>query len=243
MFAARSVFRIMATIALASGSAAIIAVPAVAQSHGGGFHGGGGGGFHGGGGGSFHGGGGSFHGGGGGFHGGDGYRGYGYRGGYGYGGFRGGFGFGYGCCYGGYYGGFGFGDALLGAAVIGGTAAIIASNEPDYYAYPAPVYPAYPVPAPAYGYASPPTGSPPPQQQAYQPTDPVEQCTRAAVNEAAQRGDSGHITKIDRVDGEPNGARVTGTFEVRRDSHKGEIETARFSCTAAFGQVTSFRFG
>ena len=84
-------------------------------------------------------GGGGFHGGvGGGFRGGD-YRGGGYRGFGGFG-YRG---------YGGYYGGFGVGDALLGALVIGGTAAVIASQR-DYYE---PVYPAYPVPvAPAYGY-------------------------------------------------------------------------------------------
>ena len=233
-----------ATALLLAGSA-VLAAPAIAQSHGG-FHGGGGG-FHSGGGGGFHGGvSGGFHGGGyGGYHGGYG----GYRGGYGgfRGGYYGGFGYGYGCC--GYYGGFGFGDALLGAALIGGTAAVIASDQPAYYeTYPAPVYPAYAPAAPppeAYGYAPPPPppAAPPAQQQAYRPTDPVEQCTRAAVDEAASRGDSGHVTRIDHVDGHPNGARVTGTIEVRRTSHNGEVESAHFTCTADYGQVTFFKFG
>ena len=92
----------------------------------------------------------------------------------------------------------------------------------------------------AYGYAPPP---PPAQQQAYQSTDPVDQCSRAAVGEAASRGDSGRVTKIDHVDGHPNGARVTGTIEVRRTSHNGEVENARFTCTADYGQVTFFKFG
>ncbi len=245
----RTITRAATALLLAGTAASLTVAPAAAQSHGG-FHGGGGGGFHGGGGGSFHGGGGGF----GGYHGG--YGGYhgGYGGYHGYGGFRGGyyggFGYGYGCC--GYYGGFGFGDALLGAALIGGTAAVIASDAPTYYeTYPAPVYPAYPpayaAPPAAYGYAPPP---PPPapqpgyqSQQAYQSTDPVDQCSRAAVNEASSRGDSGHVTKIDRVDGHPNGARVTGTIEVRRTSHNGEVENARFTCTADYGQVTFFRFG
>ncbi len=159
--------------------------------------------------------------------GGYGYRGYGYRG-YGY---RG---------YGGYYGGFGVGEALLGAALIGGTAAIIASEQPYYEPVPVPVYPAYPPPA-AYGEVAPPP--PPQQQQAYTSVDPVDQCSRAAVGEAAARGDSGRVTRIDRVDGQPNGARVTGTLEVRRVSHNGEVENARFTCTADYGHVTSFRFG
>ena len=65
---------------------------------------------------------------GGGFHSGGGF---GYRGGGWGGGSRGG-------GWGGYYGGFGVGDALLGAAIIGVTAAIIASNDrPVYDSYPA----------------------------------------------------------------------------------------------------------
>jgi len=94
-----------------------------------------------GGGGGFHGGGGGFHGDGGGYHGGGfgGYRGGygGYRGGYGYRGY-GGFG------YGGYYGGYGFDDFLLGAALVGGTAAIIASNDRPVYD----TYPVYDAPPP-----------------------------------------------------------------------------------------------
>ena len=219
-----------AAVAVAAvGAIVLAAVPAAAyRGGGGGFHGGSVGGFHGGGG---------FRGGGyGGYRGGyGGYRGY---GGFGYGGF------GYG--YGGFGYGFGYGDALLGAALIGTTAAVIASDQPYYEAYPAPVYPAYPPPAYApppadYGYA--PAPPPVPQQQAYQSTDPVEQCTRAAIGEASSRGDTGHVTRIDRVDSHANGARVTGTLEVRRNSHSGETETAHFTCTAEYGQVTSFRFG
>lgn len=172
-------------------------------------------GFHGGGFGGYHGGFGGYHGGFGGYRG---YGGYGYRG---------------------YYGGFGFGDALLGAAIIGGTAAVIASQPTYYETYPAPVYQAYPAPPEAYGYAPPPP--PAPQQQAYQSSDPVELCTQAAVGEAASRGDTGRVTKIDRVDGFANGAHVTGTLEVRRS--QGGTENARFTCTADYGQVTAFRFG
>ena len=51
------------------------------------------------------------------------------------------------------------------------------------------------------------------------------------------------MTKIDHVDGHPNGARVSGEIEVRRTSHNGEVENARFTCTADFGQVTFFKFG
>lgn len=207
-----------ATLLLAGNAAALALAPAAAQSRGG-FHGGGG--FHSGG----FGGGSGFHGGG--FRGGFG----GYRGGYG--GYRGYGGFGYR----GYYGGFGVGDALLGAALIGGTAAIIASSNDRYYEpYPVPVYPAYPA-AEIYDYAA------PPPAQAYASNDPVDQCTRAAINEAASRGDGARVTRIDHVDGHPNGARVIGTLEVRRTSHNGEVENARFTCTADYGQVTSFRFG
>lgn len=240
---------------------------ASAQSHGGGFHGGGGG-FHGGGGG-FHGGDhDGYHGGGGGFHGGDhdGYRGGygGYRGGYrGYGGFGYG-GFGYGG-YGGYYGGFGLGDALLGAAVIGGTAAIIASNNEPVYEAPYPVYQTYPpVYAPAYappayapgyvppayapGYAPPAVygAAPPPAAYSNPSHDPVEQCSRAAVSEAVSHGDSGRILSIDRVDGHENGAQVLGTLEVHRadrNAAHGSVERARFTCSTDYGQVTAFRFG
>lgn len=195
-----------------------------------------------------------------------GYRGFGGYGGYrpfgGYGGFGGyrdyggwgghgswggrGYGGYYGGGYGG-YGGYGVGEALLGAAIIGGTAAIIASNDrPTYYAVPRQVYSAYPpvyqtyppvavAPPSAYGYA--------PADPAYRVNDPVEQCSRAAVNEAAARGDAGRVTRIDRVEPYANGARVSGTLEVRRSSRSGSIETARFTCSADYGQVTAFRFG
>ena len=222
-----SVLRALTVSALVVG-VTLTPSPAAAQAHGGGgFHGGGGG-FRGGG---------EFHGG---FRGGDHD---GFRGGYGgHRGYGGGFGFGgYGCCYGGYYGGFGFGDALFGAAIIAGTAAVIAS-EPTYYQTYPPPYPVYAPPVvlapPVYGYAP-----PPPAEPAYRPVDPVEQCSRAAVGEAAARGDAGHVTKIDRVDAYPNGANVTGVLEVRRADRHGALENARFTCTAAYGQVTAFRFG
>ncbi len=220
----RMMARAALTLALAGGTA-LATAPASAAGFHGGF--GGGGGFHGGGGfGGYHSGFGGYHGG---YHGG--FGGYGYRG----------------CCYGGYYGGFGFGEALLGAAIIGSTAAIIADQPTYYETYPAPVY-AYPPPvavAPppppaAYGYAPPP---PPQQQQAYQSADPVDQCSRAAVDEAASHGDSGRVARIDRVDPFQNGAHVTGTLEVRRSDRNGAVENARFTCTASYGQVTAFRFG
>nr|WP_295662773.1 hypothetical protein [Polymorphobacter sp.] len=208
---------------------------------------GGGGGFHGGGGfGGYHGGGGGFHGGGGfggGYHGGGfgGYRGGygGYRGGYGYRGY-GGFG------YGGYYGGYGFDDFLLGAALVGGTAAIIASNDRPVYD----TYPVYEAPPPVYdpGYAppgayAPPAGyaplAPPPQQ--YASNDPVAQCSSAAVGEANSNGDSGRVLSVDQVVPHENGARVIGTLEVFKRNQS--TERARFTCTADYGHVTSFRFG
>ncbi|MBV8973457.1 MAG: hypothetical protein JO290_14325, partial [Sphingomonadaceae bacterium] len=125
------------------------------------------------------------------------------------------------------------------------TAAVIASDQPSYYeTYPAPVY-AYPppvaAPPPGYGYAPPPP--PAPQQQAYQSADPVDQCSRAAVDEAASHGDSGRVTRIDHVDPFQNGAHVTGTLEVRRADRNGAVENARFTCTASYGQVTAFKFG
>lgn len=225
----RTAYRTALMAALAAGVVSA-STPTMAE----GFRGGGGG-FRGGGG--FH-GGGEFRGGGfrgGGFRGDhDGFRGY-----RGYGGFGGYSGFGYGR-YGGYYGGFGLGEALLGAALIGGTAAVIASSGPTYYeTYPAPVYQAYApvIAAVPYGYA------PQVQPPVYASTDPVEQCTRAAVGEAAARGDTGRVTRIDHVDGYANGARVTGTLEVRRTSRNGAVENARFTCTADYGQVTNFRFG
>lgn len=184
------------------------------------------------------------HGGGGAFHGGGGYRG-------GFGGYRGGGGYrGYGG-YGGYYGGygFGFGDFLLGAAVIGGTAAIIASNNsPGYDAYPVydappPAYdPNYAPPgayAPPAGYSAPPP--PPPAGQAYGSNDPVDQCSRAAIGQTAANGDNGRILSVDQVAPHENGARVTGTLEVTKRDRT--TERARFTCTADYGQVTSFRFG
>ncbi len=84
---------------------------------------------------------------------------------------------------------------------------------------------------------------PQPQQQAYQSNDPVELCTHAAVDEAAQRGDSGRVSRVDRVDPFENGAHVTGTLEVHRSDRNNSVENARFTCTASFGQVTAFRFG
>jgi len=227
---ARTVLGAAAALALLSGDLATASLtPAAAAAEGRGFYGGGFGGYRGGFGGYR------------GF-GGFGFRGYGY--GYGYGGY-GGYGYrgygGYGYRgYGGYYGGYGVGDALLGAAIIGGTAAIIASERPRYYverAYPVyPAYPAYPAPPVAYGYVAPPA-------PAYGSNDPVELCSRAAVGEAGARGDSGRVTRIDRVDGFANGGNVYGNLEVRRSTRGGAFENARFSCTANYGQVTAFRFG
>jgi hypothetical protein len=194
--------------------------------------GGGGGGFHGGG---FHDGGG-FHGGGGGFHGGGGFGGYrggygGYRGGYGYRGY-GGFG------YGGYYGGYGFDDFLLGAALVGGTAAIIASSDRPVYD----TYPVYEAPPPVYdpGYAPPGAYAAPPPQR-YASNDPVAQCSSAAVGEANSNGDDGRVLSVDQVVPHENGARVIGTLEVIKRNQS--TERARFTCTADYGHVTSFRFG
>lgn len=163
---------------------------------------------------------------GGGFHSGGGF---GYRGGGWGGGYRGG-------GWGGYYGGFGVGDALLGAAIIGVTAAIIASNDrPVYDSYPA--YRTYPptyAPPVEYGYAA-------PSEPVYASPDPVGQCSRAAATEAARRGDNGRVLSIHQVTAHENGARVSVTLEIRHGDR--DAECARFTCTADYGQVTSFRFG
>lgn len=183
-----------------------------------------------------------------------------YRGGFG--GFRGGY---RGRYYGGYGhryyrgGGFDFGDALLGAAIIGGTAAIISSaNRPAYdggYAYQ--TYPAPPPPPPASyapGYAPPPPdaygddgyaedGAPP----QYGAADPVEQCSRAAEREAQSRGGFARVIGIDKVDGRPNGAHVRGTLEITsgqdRNGNPSRTDRTGFVCTADYGQITGLRVG
>lgn len=190
---------------------------------------------------------------GGGFYRGGGYGFGGYRGGYGFRGyrvgygFRGGYGFPGGFGYGGFgyrgfgYGGFGAGDFLLGAAVVGGIAAIATSanrNYDDGYA----TYRAYP---PEVANGAPPQGAyaPPPVAETRASTDPVEQCSRVAEQEAASNGDSGRVRSIDRVDTHQNGAQVVGTLEVRKGDRNGATDRARFTCTADYGQVTAFRFG
>lgn len=189
---------------------------------------------------------------GGGYHGG--YRGggyHGYRGHGGYHGYRGGY-------YGGY--GFGLGDALLGAAIIGGTAAIISSANSgydSYQTYPAPVYAApvdgYAEPdyAPQPGYAPQPDYAP--QQQGYAPqqgyaapsasaqVDPVEQCSRAAERQAQSNGGFARVVAIDRVDPRPTGAQVRGTLEI--DGNGRRATRTGFTCTASYGQIVGLNLG
>jgi len=157
------------------------------------------------------------------------YGGGGYRGGYRDYGYRG---------RGAYYGGgIGFGDFLLGAAIIGGAAAIISSNNRRNYDS----YPVYDAPPPGYApyYAPSAAEARPGQHDAA--IDPVEQCSRAAVGEAAANGDNGRVLSVDQVVPHENGARVTGTLEVTKRNRS--TERARFTCTADYGQVTGFRFG
>lgn len=165
----------------------------------------------------------------------------GYNGGYGHGGhYRRGYG-----------GGFGLGDFLLGAAILGGTAAIISSaNNPPYayQTYPPVVY-ATP-PAAPYGYAdgapqSPaydaePDAYPPQEQDAH--IDPVEQCSRAAERQAQSRGGLARVAGIDRVDSGQNGARVSGRLEISDGGGNADrVDRIKFDCTATYGQITALR--
>ena len=154
--------------------------------------------------------------------------------------------------------GIGLGGVLLGAAIVGGVA-IAASNNNRYRAY-------------ERGY-DPRTGgtyegnggyvtSPPPgayqndgyQNDAYQGEpdgydrqdtaggDPVEDCSRAAERQAQGNGGFARVTGIDRVDDIDGGARVRGSVEVSRGA-AAPVQRFGFSCSAAYGQVTSLRLG
>jgi len=191
-----------------------------------------------------------------------GHHGGGYYGHGGYGGYRGGY-------YGGrrYYGGggFGFGDFLLGAAVVGGVAAIASANSgyggygyDTYQTYPAPVYvtpaPVYVTPPPVYvtppaaayntGPAGYDNGGAEPQQAQAQ-IDPVQQCSRAAEVDAQARGGIARVTGIDHVDNNQTGARVSGRLEVNvggdQNGNNSRVERSRFDCTAQYGQITALR--
>ena len=161
--------------------------------------------------------------------------------------------------YGGYHGGYhnyhrgggiGVGGALLGAAIIGGiaVAASNSNNDRDYV----PVYegnggsgyaPGYePGYAPeVYGNAAPP---PPDVRDGRDSAEngPVEDCTRAAEQQAETRGGNAHVTGIDRVDPIEGGANVLGYLEIDRGQNA-PVQRLGFSCRAAYGQVTGIRLG
>jgi hypothetical protein len=71
----------------------------------------------------------------------------------------------------------------------------------------------------------------------------VAQCASAAENAAASRGGNARVTQIYRVDAQRGGARVIGGLEVgnRRGDRYGYADVrqqGRFTCTTRFGRVT-----
>lgn len=147
----------------------------------------------------------------------------------------------YGRSYNGYHGhyrggGFGVGEFLLGAALVGGIAAIVSSNDHSR--------------SPAYdrvddGY--PPQGTAPRGyvDERDGPPSPVEQCSRAAEREAQASGGYARVTGIDSVRPFRDGARVFGTLQIdyQADGDAPRRDRTRFDCTANAGGVTGLRVG
>ncbi|QXQ05805.1 hypothetical protein KX816_16550 [Sphingosinicellaceae bacterium] len=158
--------------------------------------------------------------------------------------------------YGGYHGGYhnyhrgggiGLGGALLGAAIIGGIAVAASNNNRDQ----PPVYYGDPSPQPGYAQGYEPEvygeAGPPPPPEALDGRNsaengPVEDCTRAAEQQAETRGGRAHVTGIDRVDPIEGGANVLGYLEIDRGQNA-PLQRLGFSCRAAYGQVTGIRLG
>ena len=73
--------------------------------------------------------------------------------------------------------------------------------------------------------------------------DPVALCARAAERAAESRGGNARVTQIYRVDTQRGGARVTGGLALDnrygyRAGYGDDRQQARFNCTARFGQIT-----
>ena len=151
---------------------------------------------------------------------------------------------------GGYYRGYhdhgsGFGDFLLGAALVGGIAAIAtAASAPR-----APVYSRGYAPDDGPRYDGPPAydndGRSDPRDDGRGYADAAaDQCARAA--ERAAQSDGGFARAgIDRVQPFRDGARVFGTLaiEYRYEGVAPERAHTRFDCTTAAGRITGLRLG
>jgi hypothetical protein len=179
-------------------------------------------------------------------------------------GWHGGHGGYYGHGHGGYYGhrggGIGaFGGFVLGAAVIGGVAAIASANsrdgERDYQrsyngAYDAPGYQG------DYGYSEPSAydSANDEYEQAREGNyddrgdarsaggDPVTDCSRAAERRAQVDGGYARVLRIDKVTDVEGGAAVRGTLEVNR-GREAPVARMAFTCTASHGDIRQLRLG
>lgn len=158
--------------------------------------------------------------------------------------------------YGGYHGhhegrgGFGIGDFLLGAALVGGIAAIASSASAshtrgydaryapnDGYAPQGAYGDAYGGGYSSEGYAD--------GNASGVASDAVEQCSRAAERAAQNDGGYASVTRIDRVQPYRDGARVFGTLRIdyQAQGYAPRSDHTRFDCTAGDGRVTGLRLG
>ena len=159
---------------------------------------------------------------------------------------HGGYGGGYGY-HGGYHHdrGVGLGGVLLGAAIIGGVAAIASSNHRGRYAsgY-APGYGGSGYSEPAYGYGQSSYDGGYDRGSGYDQragADPVEACSREIDRAAGERGDRARVTGIDDVRGYGGGSTVRGHVEIERNY--GGAERRGFSCNANYNGEARVRFG
>ena len=145
----------------------------------------------------------------------------------------GGYGGGYGHGWGGYHHdrGIGIGGVLLGAALIGGIAAIASQPRAPAYDNGYTPYDGYRGGEPQGSYAE------PGYDDRAAAGDPVEQCSRAAERAAQEDGRFARVTGIDRVENRDRGVRVRGTLQIDDGDH------TRFDCTADYGRITALRLG
>lgn len=145
-------------------------------------------------------------------------------------------------------GGIGLGGALLGAAIIG-SVAIAASNNNRQPVYEQGYDPNTGGEYRSYGgvqnyssqgYAG--QGGPVYDDEQAQNGDPVDACSRAAEREAQNGGGFARVAGIDRVDTIRGGVRVRGSVDIS-SGDRGPGERVRFTCTAAYGNVTDLRLG
>jgi hypothetical protein len=156
------------------------------------------------------------------------------------------------------------GALLLGAAVIGGIAAIASAAHRDnnrYYndGYNGGYGGTYVQPGAAYSqYGQSQYGQSQYAQSQYGQSqygygqdgrqDVIAQCSIAVERAAQARGLDARVTRIFDVDGINGGGRVAGAIQFRVDNGYGDdgddrVQQQRFQCTAQYGRITSLRFG